>query len=257
MKHIRNINRQTMMLPAAVVIIVCILCMSGIFPYSRSGETAINQLTVADGSVTIQEPAWDAEGQSMAEHTEPGMLIPKNPSGINNGNTDLYIRLKMTVELKDFDETGKSQTYIDNYKDNNNPDTASTNTARAQRRLDSILKAIKCKDSNNSVYDFLTWDTTENKWICNNNKFYFDSTNYGTVSKAVYYFYFTGTQNNAMEKVEPLGETDELFSYVDIPVYKKDYLGVFDQKFDIILEAQGIPVGGNESLSVEDAKTKF
>lgn len=80
--------------------------------------------------------------------------------------------------------------------------------------------------------------------------------------KTVYYFYYTNgkkSDENAdmMEIVKPNESTKELFNHIDIPIYKKDYLGVFDQPFNITLEAEGIPVGSETTLTVEAAKIHF
>ena len=58
-----------------------------------------------------------------------------------------------------------------------------------------------------------------------------------------------------MKIVKPKESTKELFDHIDIPIYKKDYLGVFDQPYDIILEAEGIPAANYpDGLTVDEAK---
>jgi hypothetical protein len=185
-----------------------------------------------NGSVSIQEPAWDSIGQYKAKASEPGMKIEKDPFGYNNGRIDLYIRLKMTIKADSY--TPKNDTYEANFTDNK------------ENRVAAILEAIKLADGT----AFLSGTST------NNENFIMDVDS----ENGIYYFYYTGGDKNAenanmMRIVKPQEGTKELFDYIDIPVYKKDYLGVFDQPYDIILEAEGIPAANYpDGLTVEAAK---
>ncbi len=60
-----------------------------------------------------------------------------------------------------------------------------------------------------------------------------------------------------MCRVAPYESTMELFQRVDIPEYKKDYLGVFDLPYKITVQAEGIPVGNNAEMLVDDVKAEF
>lgn len=231
-RHMLSSKKYIIMLFAALVFVSCILFMSDIFSYSRSSETAGNKLTVSRGAVQIKEPNWDDFGQKMAKHSEPGMLIPKNPYAVNDGNVDLYIRLKMTIDTSSY--TPKNTTYEANFPDNE------------AKRVAAILKAIKLEDNSALINDTST----------NNPNFIMDTPEEN--GKTVYYFYYVENNTTTMKSVSPGGQTAELFSYLEIPIYKKDYLGVFDQKFDIILEAEGIPVGKNSEMTLtEETKNLF
>ena len=72
----------------------------------------------------------------------------------------------------------------------------------------------------------------------------------------IYYFYFThGNSAQEMERVLPQQGTTDLFDHIEIPIYKKDYFGVFDQEYNIILEAEGIPAANYPNgLTVGEAK---
>ena len=241
-------NKRQMITVGAALFIVYVLLLSGIFSYFHSEDAVTNRLDAKSGAVTIQEPAWDSTGQYKAKASEPGMKIEKDPSGYNNGQVDLFIRLKMTIDLKSFDETGKTAVYIQNYKDNFDPDTNSTNDTRSARRLNSILNAIKLEDDSAFINGTSTTNTN----------FIMDTATES--GKTVYYFYYTGGNKNGenadtMKIVKPKESTKELFDHIDIPIYKKDYLGIFDQPYDIILEAEGIPVANYPNgLTVEEAK---
>ena len=233
--------------------IVYVMLLSGIFAYFHSEDTVSNRLEGKSGSVTIQEPGWDSLGHDKAKAMEPGMKIEKDPSGVNNGQVDVFIRLKMTVDLKDFDETGKTQEYIDNFKDNYDPDTNSKNAERSARRLNNILSAIKLADGT----EFLNGSFT------NNDNFIMDTVTDTDTGKTVYYFYYTGGDTGQkMKAVKPGESTTALFDHLYIPIFKKDYLGVFDQKFEINLTAEGIPVSAYtdkypSGMTCDQAKGEF
>lgn len=225
-------NRRQVITAAAALFIVYVLLLSGIFSYFHSEDAVTNRLDAKSGAVTIQEPAWDSTGQYLARASEPGMIIEKDPSGYNNGQVDLFIRLKMTIDASSY--TPKNTTYEVNFPDNK------------AKRVAAILKAIKLEDNSALINDTST----------NNPNFIMDTAEEN--EKTVYYFYYTGENADTMKIVKPKESTSELFNHIDIPVYKKDYLGVFDQPYSIILEAEGIPAGNYpEGLTVEDAKDKF
>jgi hypothetical protein len=60
-----------------------------------------------------------------------------------------------------------------------------------------------------------------------------------------------------MRIVKPQEETAELFDQLEIPVLKKDYLGVFDQSYIINIEAQAVTVNPAESSAVSVQKNNF
>ena len=249
-KHLLSSKKYIIMIFAAMVFISCILFMSDIFSYSRSGEAAGNKLTVSRGAVQIEEPNWDKThidedsnqvippGWEMAQRSEPGMLIPKNPYAVNDGNVALYIRLKMTVNADSF--TSKNSTY-----------DADFHYTEAER-TEAVIKALRLENSD----PLFGSGIIDNSNINNNNFEMYTVPDEN--DKTVYYFYYVGNNSgHKMKIVEPHETTEELFNYLEIPVYKKDYLGVFDQPYDIILEAEGIPVGKNSELTVNEAKTLF
>ena len=242
-KIYKKINKSIALTIGTASIVVMALTMA----YFTSSDAVTNRMTAVHGSVIIQEPLWDSTGQFMAQKSEPGMEIPKNPSGLNDGQIDLYVRLKMTIEL------GK---YSGNLSGNDTADGYVGIPTNA-KRLKAIVEAIK----NENNEQFLTLDTTGtvSKWkitSCNNSKFIAEETNYGGDSALIFYFYYTNGSEN-MCIVKPEESTAELFHHLDIPIYKKDYLGVFDQQYRITLQAEGIPVREDEPLTAADASAKF
>lgn len=212
-----------------------VLLLSGMFAYFHSKDAVANRFSAQGGSVTLLEPDWDYEGQDLAKISEPGMQIKKNPYGFNNGQVDLYIRLKLTITLDGY--TPRNDTYETSF-----PDDAD---GRA-RRLKSIAEAIRLNDGT----PLLTLDTTGNvsSWTaaCSNTDFQIEPANAsGSDDSLVFYFYYTGSSgtvpNDNMAVVQPQQGTTELFRRVDIPVLKKDWLGVFDQRYTITMAAEAIP----------------
>ncbi|MCR5730663.1 MAG: hypothetical protein K6G20_09965 [Ruminococcus sp.] len=254
-------NKRQMLTAAAMLLIVYVLFLTGIFSYFHSEDNVTNRLSAKNGSVTIHEPNWDKIGQFMAMESEPGMEIPKDPMGYNDGQINLYIRLKMTIELDsltDDEKALKTQEYKDKYLTEDND----------IRRLRSIAENIKYVTDDN-VQPFIILDTTDEdvrNWFitsCNNSCFEFEPSNQSADdNKLVFYFYYTNGQKDSEDRdmmccVAPNELTKELFQLVDIPEYKKDYLGVFDQPYKIIVQAEGIPAENNASMLVDDAKSEF
>ena len=236
--------------------IIYVILLTGIFSYFHSEDTVTNRLDAKSGSVTVHEPAWDKEGQKMAQASEPGMKIPKNPFGTNDGQVDEYIRLKMTVTLDDFDDTSKTDTYITKYSYSN------------AERLDPIINALRLigKDDNgqetNDPFLVLNTTGTVSNWsITTNNIYYYtDGSNHsGNDDELVFYFYYKADNTDGkLRAVKPGNSTAELFQRVDIPIYKKDYLGVFDQGYTVTIQAEAIPaVNYPEGLLETDAPNEF
>ena len=231
-------SKRQMLTVAAVAFIVYVLLVSGIFSYFHSEDAVTNRLDAKSGSVTIQEPKWDSTGQYKAKASEPGMEIEKDPYGYNNGQVDLYIRLKMTINASSY--TKKNDTYNETYH------------YSESYRINAILDQIQLEGDIPFLNDLRT--------ATNNTNFVMDTVTEN--DKPVYYFYYTGLNDETMKIVEPKHPTDPLFDHIDIPIYKKDYLGVFDQPYEIILEAEGIPVAAYrdeypDGLTVNIAKAQF
>ena len=226
-------NKRQMLTAAAAAFIVYVLLLSGIFSYFHSEDAVTNRLTAPQGSVAIQEPKWDGVGQYMAKAAEPGMEIPKDPSGWNDGSVDVYIRLKMTVELGTFES--KNTTYDGTYQYTDD------------ERRNAILNVIKLENGGS----FLNSGRT----ATNNTSFYMETATEN--GDPVYYFYYMDSAGD-MATVRPGRLTEVLFDYLDIPVYKADYFGVFDQKYEIILTAEGIPAANYpDGLKANEAAAEF
>lgn len=229
---IRNSGKRQKLTMLFSVFIVYIMLLSGIFAYFQSKDEVTNRFTAPNGAVDIQEPLWDNKGQYKAKASEPGMTIEKNPSGVNTGQVDVYIRLVMTVDASTFNS--RNETY-----------DASYHYAESVR-VSSILDHIKLADGDT----FLNAAQTETQ----NTKFVMDTKTDPDTGKITYYFYYTGDDATQMQIVKPGERTDDLFDHIDIPILKKDYFGVFDQPYDITLIAEGVPAANfPNGLTVTDA----
>ena len=247
-------RRQTLTLLLAAFI-VFILLFTGIFSYLRGKDTVTNRMAGKNGSIVLLEPKWDQTGQYMAGASEPGMQIDKDPYAYNDGQTDLYVRLVMTVRLGSFDDKGKTALYKDKYTKAADRDT---------RRLRTIAEAIRYVAGElDTQLLTLNTDGAVTGWTvesCANEQFCidYDKANHsGTDDELTFYFYYTAG-DDMMQVVRPKEYTDKLFQRVDIPIYKADYLGVFDQKYDIVMQAEAIPAANfPEGLTAADAPQAF
>lgn len=249
-------NKRQLLTIVSAVFIVSVLLVAGIFSYFRSSDAVTNKLTAQSGSLTVREPKWDSEGKNMAAASEPGMKIPKDPYALNNGNIDLYIRLKLKISLGTTDVTGKTDAYKATY-----------GSYTDAQRLRPIAEALKLTGLGDTVTPLLTLtaegDVKDWKTSCNNPAFVTDGSNHsGSSSELVFCFYYTnGKEQDGKAVMQAVGAgetTKELFRQVDIPEYKKDWLGVFDQKYTITIEAEGIPAGRfPEGLTAEAAPAEF
>ncbi len=251
LKKLFRSNRRQFLTVISVIIVLYVFAGAGIFSYFHSSDVVSNRFAGKSGSVTIYEPLWNTKGEAMAKKCEPGMLIPKNPFGTNNGGKNIYVRLKMTVELEKYEgelqgtDTGDGEIGIPS----------------DEKRLSAIINSIRLKDK---TTPFLSLDTSGNikDWkitsqSTSNGNFIPDKNNYSDGNTLVFYFYYTGGDpDNKMKLLKPGESTEELFGFLDIPVYKKDYLGVFDQKYSITLKAEAIDAGKGV-MTAEEAMIKF
>lgn len=254
--RIRRSGKRQKLTMLSAIFIVYVLLLSGIFAYFHSKDEVTNRLTAPQGSVMIVEPQWDSKGQYKAKASEPGMKIEKDPAGYNDGQVDLFIRLKMTVtftDMTDAEKQNKTESYRNTY----------LTDAYQYRRLALLIKQIKLADGTQFItLDKNGYDSDATKWTisgCNNKKFQFEPNNKSIDPKTLeFYFYYTDgsdtAPNDSMAVVQPKNSTTNLFDYIDIPIYKKDWLGVFDQKYSITLTAEGIPAANYpDGLTVADA----
>lgn len=260
---IQNINRlfhgnkRQMLTALALVFIVYVLLLAGIFSYFHSEDTVTNTFESQSMAVKLLEPQWDRIGKNKAKASEPGMTIPKDPYAVNEGQNNLYIRLKVTVSLGQFNSENRSDEYEAEFNDNT-------------RRINSILNVIQFKDGN-TFKPLFEWADTDvdikNRTLkndCGHPDFYMEKNelnklNDGTAERVFYFYYIESKdgENSALKAVGPQEHTSVLFDRITIPEFKIDYLGVFDQNYDIAIVAQTIPAEEGESAAVSVQRNKF
>ena len=251
-------NRRQIITVAAAFFVMIALLLTGIFSYYHSEDEVTNTFKTDGMGVKLLEPEWDRVGEDKAKASRPGMTVPKDPYALNSGQTDLYIRLKMTVSLSKFNSEGKSREYA--------ADLNST-----PRRMNSVLNAIELKNGSTTTPLF-SWSSKTGEisgWElaadCQNPQFYMvnagtETLSDGSYNQTFYFYYITGEKDGANSKlktVAPNESTCELFDQLSLPVYKKDYLGVFDQDYNITIEAQAVPAEPGAEATVSAQISRF
>ena len=204
-------NRRQKLTSVASLVIVNVLVAAGVFAYFSSSDAVTNRLSAEHSSVALIEPAWDSKGGAMAHKSEPGMNIPKNPKAKNDSNISEYCRISMTV------------------------------TASAEECIIPIVHAICMSEDVNNRLMILNDNFTIKSF--GNSAFAYDNNEIkiaGNKKSITYYFYYVD-DSGKMQILQPDEETPSLFEFINIPVYKADYYGVFDRKYYITLQAEAVP----------------
>ena len=214
----RKRKRQKITVISSLLIVYSIAA-AGILSYFHGSDRVVNRITAENGSVDIVEPEWKEKGKEMAYSVEPGMEIPKDPRAVNDLQTDFYIRLKLTVR---FDE----------------------NDIPSEKRNRGIFNALMLND------EHFIEDTSKplNEWICRNSDYVFVEHGQNLNSReTVFYFYYTAGDkdgpNDIMRVVKQGESTSVLFTSLKIPVYKDEYIGIFNVPYTIEVQAEAIPAG--------------
>lgn len=244
-----KIKKSAVLTIATASILITALTMA----YFVSSDAVTNRLNAQHPSVELLEPKWYSDGMNLANASEPGMLIDKNPYARNNGKIDIYVRIKMKISV--------SQSQNKNLSENaENPEIRKLSALEVRNR---ILKSLVLNDKKTLLVNSI--DENGNI-IINHSLFQCDITPFCdyAVEKAedddfTYYFYFVKQSLNSIDNSElivlhPDECSAELFNYVDIPIYKKDYLGVFDQNYEITLIAEAVPTASCETNTVAEYK---
>ncbi|MCR5600166.1 MAG: hypothetical protein K6G33_05430 [Ruminococcus sp.] len=245
-------KRQKITVIAALLIVYSV-ASAGIFSYFHGSDQVTNRFSAekSAASVTVSEPLWTARGQKMAGAMEAGMVIPKDPKGLNNGDEELYIRLKMTIELDPISGNLTSGT--------DNASTGELGIPTNERRNKGILDAIKI----NEASLFTNTGAALDSWGCSHGDYVWTEEGQDlSGDMLVFYFYYTAGEkkgeDDIMKLVMPGESTTELFTTIELPVYKHEFLGVFDQSFRINIQAEAVPASNyTEAPTVEEIITYF
>ena len=245
-------KRQKITVIAALLIVYSVAA-AGIFSYFHGSDQVTNRFSAekSDASVTVEEIKWNETGKKMASAMEAGMVIPKDPKGVNDGDEELYIRLKMTVSLDNV--TGNLTSGVDNAA------TGELGMPTNDRRNRSILEAIKI----NEASLFTNTGAALDSWGCSHGDYvWVEEGQVLSDNMLVFYFYYTAGEKRSaadiMKLVKPGESTTELFTAIELPVYKHEFLGVFDQSFRINIQAEAVPASNYaEAPTVDDIITYF
>jgi hypothetical protein len=253
-----------------IAVVILILGLLGVWvtlAFFTSRDEVTNTQVSNAVEIELLEPLWDKGDFKKAQVYEPGMIIDKDPCVYVNGEADVYFRIKFTI-------TDASGNDLSTFKDaKGNLDTT---------RYEAILNAIYCKVG--SATDSSTADTTDDSAEAESKseessktdsqdtttetipakdgyqKFY-DSDSKKYQNPAFYYnesdgWFYYGTYDQDNKKINytvlKKGEVSPtLFDYIQIPILKSDYNGLFDSGFEIKIEAQAV------SASEEDVEFAF
>ena len=229
---LRKGKRQKITVLSSLLIVYSIVA-AGIFSYFHGSDHVSNRLSAENGSVAVSEAEWMKNGQHMAAISEPGMIIPKDPMAINDGRIGVYVRLKLTVKFRDYDGMLSG---IDNEL------TGELGVPSNARRNRGIFNALMIKDKH--LIDNV--EETLDHWRCNNGDYVYVDMGQDLDSRDVeFYFYYTAGDKNGdddiMHVVKPDESTSLLFTTVNIPTYKHEYIGIFDQPYTIEVQAEAVP----------------
>ena len=244
-------NKRQKITVLSALLIVYSIAAAGIFSYFHGSDKVSNRLSAENGSVAVTETEWNRTGRKFAAVSEPGMVIPKDPAAWNDGTIDIYVRLKLTVHFNN---------YVGNLSGSGNELTGELGIPSDERRNRGIFNALMINDEHliDNVEEAL------DKWRCNNDDFVYVDMEQSLDSRNVeFYFYYTagdknGDYDDVMHCVKPGESTSLLFTTVNIPTYKHEYLGIFDQPYSINVQAEAVPASKYETApKVDDIIADF
>jgi hypothetical protein len=252
-----------------IAVVILILGLLGVWvtlAFFTSRDEVTNTQVSNAVEIELLEPLWDKGDFKKAQVYEPGMIIDKDPCVYVNGEADVYFRIKFTIT----DANGKD---LSTFQDADGKlDTT---------RYEAILNAIYCKVG--SATDSSTADTTDDyaeaeskseessktdsqdtttetipakegyqKFYGSDGKYQNPAFYYNSDDGWFYYGTYDKDSNEINYTVLKKGEVSPtLFDYIQIPILKSDYNGLFDSGFEIKIEAQAV------SASEEDVEFAF
>ena len=255
---LKNPEKRKKILTLLLTFFLYAFVISRIFAYYSSSDEVTNRISGKSIGLELYEPEWDKTGFYLAKKSEPGMTIPKDPYAKNTGNMDEVVRLKLEIRLDE--STAKLPA------GNAQSDALLQEATDTERKI-AILRSILYSDGN-SVFKI----EKSGKQTAIGNDIHVKSSdgvsyfiqyqgNSFLIEDATvdgenfdFYFYYIGNniiggtsgyevytrEHTMMEVLAPNEATPKLFNKLVYPIYKKDYLTVFDQKYDINIYAEGI-----------------
>ena len=216
---------------------------------------------------------WDGGGSDMAAAFEPGMIIPKDPYAVNTGSADMVVRFKMEIQLVESTADlpyGNSVELLHTADDTERKITLLRSVLMADGT--SLLTIGKNSEQAENVnHTFVHADNGENYFLQYHpsrqdsygnlyGDFLIEAAEGNGNEKFDLYFYYIGNnpiggagnytsdslgnvlspKNTQMSILSPSMQTPKLFNKIVCPIYKKDYLTIFDQGNTINISVEGI-----------------
>lgn len=247
-----------------LLLIIYYLMLMRTFAFFTSTDEVTNRLFAKNIGLELYEPGWDGGGSEIAASFEPGMIIPKDPYAVNTGGSDMLVRFRMEVRLEegisDLPFGNDTQRKISLLRslvmfdgsplltiENTGEQTDNGNLVfvRADDGQSYCMRYLHSyPDSQGNLYSDFLIETAEGS---------------GTETFDIYFYYIgknpiggfgnytADSQGNSltskqtqMSVLSPNMETPRLFNKIVCPIYKKDYLTVFDRGNHINIYAEGI-----------------
>lgn len=206
----------------ALLLAAGLLIMGGTLAYFRGRDVVTNRTASKTIEILLTELRWQESGREKAAGMEPGMVIEKDPCVYNNGETSVYVRMKLVLEDAEGNEivSGESERY------------------------ESLLAAIYCGSVGGGAEKPLLALSGEAP-VSQNPAFEYEEG---------WFYYRT---DGVYTVLAPEEATPTLFDFVKVPVKKAEYNGVFDQGYRIVVVAQAVSseLAGEEAVrqAFEDA----
>ena len=80
-----------------VVSLVAIAALGVTLAYFTANDDATNTFTVGNIAIELQEPAWEATGESDADTVYPGEALDKDPTVLSTGANPCIVRVKVEM----------------------------------------------------------------------------------------------------------------------------------------------------------------
>lgn len=253
----KNKENRRRMLVLFLSFVLYAFIISRIFAYYSSEDVVTNRISSKSIGLELYEPEWDAIGSVLATKSEPGMTIPKDPYAKNTGVMDEVVRLKLEIRLD------TSTAVLPAGNDGSDMIHIANDTGRKIAILNSILYSddspfMEIEHGNTSaVGNRITAKGSDGSNYIVNYKgidFLIEEAGGSGSENFDFYFYYIGNNHiggttgyeqynrkeTVMETLEPGDATSTLFKKLVYPIYKKDYMTIFDQGYDIHVYAEGI-----------------
>ena len=108
-----NRMRISKKISIAAIAMVAAMTATGICAYFTDTDAAVNEFTVGEVKIDLQEPEWDNTPDDEKEDRVPGDEIPKDPQVENVGKNSAYIFVKVAAPKDTFIRAEADGTRVD------------------------------------------------------------------------------------------------------------------------------------------------